>query len=218
MSRCGKKTTRRVVAVPIVLALVLVATGAVAQEPLVINEVLADPASDWDGDGTVDFKGDEWIEIRNVGPDPVDLSAYFLRDDTGDEPHLRLSGTLAPDAVKVFYGSEAVAWQAANGLSTTGFSLNNGGDIVRLLREIPGSTELELMYVIHYEDHMAEDDRSNGWNLGVFDWLLFDALSPYSGTLEPGGTGCAPTPGLPNECGLVPNESTSFGAVKSLYR
>ena len=68
-----------------ILFLIIGFGGAVAQvdDPLVINEVLADPASDWDGDGTVDFKGDEWIEVLNNGTEPINLSDYFLRDDLG---------------------------------------------------------------------------------------------------------------------------------------
>ncbi len=195
------------------------AGGALAQEPIILHEILADPASDWNGDGIVDFKGDEWIEVRNVGPDVIDLSTYWLRDDTGDEPHLQLFGMIAPNEVAVFYGSDAVAWQASHGMTTTGFSLNNTGDVVRLLRTIEGSTELELMYVAHYEDHMAEDDRSNGYNPNLFDWELFDALNPYSGSLLPGGTGCPPTPGRLNTCeGVVANEATNFGALKAIYR
>jgi len=205
-----------------VLALALLTLGAglvQAQEPLIINEVLADPASDWNGDGSVDYKGDEWIEVRNVGPDVIDMSTYWLRDDTGDEPHLQLFGLIKPGDVAVFYGSDAVAWQAANGYATTGFSLNNGGDLVRLLRTIPGSTELELMFVIHYEDHMAEDDRSSGWNLEMSDWELFDGLNPYTGSLPPVVNGCEPTPGLPNACGgMVADEAISFGDIKAVYR
>ena len=195
------------------------AGGAAAQEPLIINEILADPASDWDGDGTIDFKGDEWIEVINVGDTTIDLSTYWLRDDTGTENHLQLSGMLPRGEVAVFYGSQAVAWQASQGLSTTGFSLNNDGDVVRLLRTIPGSPDFELMYVAHYEDHLAEDDRSCGWNFDMNDWELFDALLPYTGSLVPGGNGCAPTPGLPNICtSQVATEALTYGAVKAMYR
>ena len=199
--------------------LMLTVGGAVAQEPIILNEILADPATDWDGDGTVDFKNDEWIEVMNVGPDVIDLATYWLRDDTGDEPHLQLYGLINPGEVAVFYGSESVAWQAAQGVSTVGFSLNNSGDVVRLLRTIPGSAELELMFVAHYEDHMAEDDRSSGFNLNLYDWDLFDAMLPYTGTLLPAGNGCAPTPGAPNICPApVANEAASFGAVKAIFR
>lgn len=204
------------------VCLVLTVFGAVgvrAQEPIIINEVLADPASDWDGDGAVNYKSDEWIEVLNVSVDTVDLATYWVRDATGTDPHMQLYGLIGPGEAAVFYGSEAMAWQAANGVSTTGLSLNNGGDVVQLLRSIPGGSGLELMYSVHYEAHMAVDDRSNGWNVDRNDWQLFDALLPYNGSLLPAGNGCGPTPGLPNVCGIsVPTEASSFGTVKSLFR
>ena len=88
----------------VILLLALTVAGVQAQEPLIINEVLADPASDWNGDGAVDFKGDEWVEVRNVGPDVIDMSTYWLRDDTGDEPHLQLFGLIEPGDVNNFGG------------------------------------------------------------------------------------------------------------------
>jgi len=202
--------------------LLLTVGGAVqawAQEDIIINEVLADPATDWDGNGSVNYKDDEWFEVLNVSANVVDLATYWVRDATGVDPHMQLHGLIAPGAVAVFYGSDAVAWQSANGHSTTGLSLNNGGDVVQLLRTVPGSTALELMYSVHYEAHMAVDDRSNGWNIDRNDWQLFDAMLPYTGALLPAGNGCAPTPGAANECGTsVPNEATSFGTLKSLFR
>lgn len=32
-----------------------------------INELLADPVTDWDGDASVGSKTDEWLEIVNIG-------------------------------------------------------------------------------------------------------------------------------------------------------
>lgn len=201
------------------LLITLAASTAWAQDPLIINEILADPASDWNGDGSVDFKADEWVEVRNDGPDVIDLSNYYLRDDTGDEPHLQLFGLLKGGDVAVFYGSDAMAWQAANGYSTTGLSLNNGGDVVRLLRAGSGAGNLELIYLMGYQDHEAEDDRSSGWNEGMNDWQLFDAMNPYAGSLEPAGNGCPPSPGMPNVCGdTVADEAISFGEAKAVYR
>ena len=197
--------------------------GADAQvdDPVVINEVLADPASDWDGDGAVDFKGDEWVEILNNGDEPVNLSDYFLRDLLGEEPHLRLSGVLDPGETAVFYGSQAVAWQQEMGMSTSGFSLNNGGDFVQLLRIYEGQNgpAFELMFSISYDDHEAEDDRSCGFNTEMSDWLLFDGINPYGGDQDPIGTGCSPTPGVLNICQIiVPVQARSFGEVKAVYR
>ncbi len=37
---------------------------------VLLNEVLADPITDWSGDGIIDFKNDEWIEIANGGSAP----------------------------------------------------------------------------------------------------------------------------------------------------
>jgi hypothetical protein len=203
------------------LLLALGASGVFAQEHIILNEVLADPASDWDGDGTVDFKGDEWIEVRNVGPEPIDLSVYYIRDGLGEDMDFRLSGILDPEGTAVFFGSDAVAWQTEMGLTTTGFSLNNGGDRIELNRpyDTAEGTGWELMWVIVYKDHEAEDDRSAGFNMEVGDWVLFDANDPYSGTLEPLGTGCAPTPGAANLCGgQVPLQRHSFGEMKLLFR
>jgi hypothetical protein len=206
-----------------VLFLVLGLAGAHAQvdDPILINEVLADPSSDWDGDGAIDFKGDEWIEILNNSTDPVNLSDYFLRDGLGDDPHLQLSGVLDPGGTAVFYGSEAVAWQTDMGMTTSGFSLNNGGDLVQLVREFtgPDGPDWELIFAISYDDHEAEDDRSCGFNTELSDWLLFDAINPYGGDLEPVGSGCAPSPGEPNTCqDQVGVETHSFGQMKLIYR
>ena len=106
-------------------------------------------------------------------------------------------------------------------MTTSGFSFNNGGDIIQLLRVFQGveGPEFELMYAVGYDDHEAEDDRSCGWNADASDWILFDAMNPYGGSKEPVGTGCAPSPGDPNVCrDQVPVQPRSLGAVKALYR
>lgn len=188
---------------------------------LIINEVLADPARDWNGDGVVDAKGDEWIELRNISTVPLDLSTYYLRDGSGETPDLQLSGTIDPDEHAIWFGSDSVAWQAANGLSTTGFALNNTGDTVQLIRSIPGTSpvQYELVFAVAISDHEADDDRSSGFDWTHTTWQLFDAMFPYTGTLVPVGSGCAPSPGAPNQCGgQVPTEAASFGTLKATYR
>ena len=84
-------------------ALVLAALAAAGggRAAIVINEVLADPARDWDGDGTVDVRGDEWIEVLNTGPVTEDLTAYWVRDDAAGAPRLNLFGMLEPGATAV---------------------------------------------------------------------------------------------------------------------
>ena len=205
----------------LILAGVAGGASALEDEIIIINEVLGDPASDWDGDGAVDFKLDEWIEVLNTGSDPLDLSDYFIRDILGEEPHLRLSGVIDPGETAVFYGSDAVAWQTANGMTTSGLSINNSGDTLQLLRILQGAAgpEFELVFAVGIADHEAEDDRSGGFNDDASGWILYDAINPYGGSQEPLGTGCAPSPGDPNICrGQVAVEARSFGAVKAVFR
>ena len=53
---------------------------------LFINEIMADPASDWDGDGAYQYRDDEWVEIINTGPEAVDLAGHGLRDAASTTP------------------------------------------------------------------------------------------------------------------------------------
>lgn len=202
--------------------LLAVALGAVLSTPataaLLLSEILGDPARDWNGSGAVDARDDEWLEVLNTGPDPVDLADYYFRDALGADPHLRLSGQLAAGAVRVFYGSDAAAWQTAQGLTVTGLSLNNAGDTVELHRGVPGEPGSQLVDVYIYGDHEAEDDRSSA-RLSDGSWIVYDYYLPYTGSLTPGGSGCAPSPGAVNECsGNVAGERASWGALKVDYR
>jgi hypothetical protein len=183
-----------------------------------LNEILADPNSDWDGSGAVDSKADEWLEITNVGDTPVDLGAYRITDESaGTDWRFALSGTLAPGEVRVFYGSAVVAWQQANGVSAFGLSLNNSGDTVYLYRVAGADTTVVDSYA--YVTNEVKDDRSVGrLPNGTGAWVLFDALNPYTGTSPPVATGCMPSPGLPADCHTTPTEVSTWGSVKSQYR
>lgn len=205
-------------AAPLVLGALLCAAVPAAAD-LIINELLADPARDWDGDGQVSAVGDEWVEVYNRGPEALDLSGYRLRDGTGGEYHLVLGGQLPAGEAAVFYGSDALAWQAALGLTATGLSLNNAGDIVELLFVGELDATGTVVHSVAYLDHEAEDDRSSGWGYDSGGWCLFDGLNPYGGTQWPGSSGCDPTPGTINFCtSSVPVHEVSWDQVKALYR
>lgn len=49
------------------------------QETVIMTEVLADPKSDWNGDGSID-DGDEFVEFFNTGTQPVSLAGWVLQD------------------------------------------------------------------------------------------------------------------------------------------
>ncbi|NIM19069.1 MAG: hypothetical protein GTO51_01645 [Candidatus Latescibacteria bacterium] len=189
-------------------------TSSFAQ--LRLNEILADPASDWDGDGEVGSKADEWVEIINVGTTVIDLSKYRLTDLSGSYNwRYAFSGTLGPAEIAVVYGSEVVRWQSENGISTYGLSLNNSGDTVYLYEVSVSDTVEADRYA--YLSHEVLDDRAVGRRPdGTGDWVIFDGLNPYSGTKPPPATGCNPSPGMPVSC-ATPVEKITWGIVKTLY-
>jgi hypothetical protein len=199
------------------ILLLVMQTTALAQ--VLLSEILADPASDWNGNGEVHYRDDEWIEVTNYGVQAIDLSAYFVRDALGEEPHLNLSGTLPAGESALFLGSDAVAWQQATGVGSGGLSLNNGGDAVELLVDESGNGDLVRVDSYVYQEHEAEDDRASGRLPDTRLWALFDGLNPYSGIHDPPGTGCFPSPGTPNDCvPLVDIEPRTWGALKAGFR
>lgn len=185
-----------------------------------LNEVMADPARDWDGSGTYSYRDDEWVEIVNPGPGALTLDGCFLADEAGGLVY-GFSGTLAEGGVQVVYGSQAVAWEAANDETATGLRLGNDGDTVQLMQRVGASTVVVDSFT--YNTYEAEDDRSSGrLPDGASNRMLFDSLNLYSGTIVPLGTGLPPTPGARNDGGAVdppttPAEVTTWGYVKALY-
>jgi hypothetical protein len=180
-----------------------------------LNEILADPASDWDGDSVTGSKEDEWVEIANTGGSSVDLSAFRLTDlSAGTDFRFALSGTLGPGQVRVIFGSEVVAWQQANGVGAFGLSLNNSGDTVYLY-SISG-TDTSVVDSYAYATNQVKDDRAVGrMPNGTGAWVIFDGLNPYTGT-EYTATGCIPSPGSGTDC-ATPTQDMSWGRVKSQY-
>jgi hypothetical protein len=199
----------------LILALLLPISTARAQ--IVINEIMSAPARDWNGDGEIDFKNDEWVEILNAGTAPVDLTGLYLKDATGDAYHYGFSGTLMPGEVMLVLGSDSVAWQAANDAGSTGLSLNNGGDTLELWRDVEFPRVLEVVDMVPIPAHAAGSDRAMGRLPDSLEWALFDELNPYTGDLIPLGTLCSPSPGELNVCSVVPAEDSSFGHLKSLH-
>ena len=111
---------------------------------------MADPARDWDGDFTYNFRDDEWVEIVNVGSVAVSLDGYRLAsaDTTW---RYEFSGMLDPGGVRVVYGSESHEWERTFGHPAFGLRLNNSlrcrrlqtrRIVERVLRIVPGAIPL----------------------------------------------------------------------------
>jgi hypothetical protein len=197
--------------------IVTVSLSPACRAQIVINEILADPATDWDGDGNVNLRDDEWIEVANIGDTPIDLSAYLVADgEEGPVWRYGFAGLLGPGEVRVVFGSESKAWEQANGFPVYSLSLNNGGDRLVLFRIIGTDTVLVDEYT--YADQAAEDDRSVGREAGtVGTWSIFDALNPCPASCDPPGNGCVPTPGSTNEC-ITSARTESWSRIKTIYR
>ncbi len=203
----------------LVAALAVIACGpppARADSPLVLNEILAGPARDWDGSGAYSSRDDEWIELVNVGATALDLAGYLITD--GDSiPRYALGGTLGPGGHLLVTGRMSYDWERAAGYPAYGLSLGNSGDSAILWRVVGPDTVAVDAYT--YKSHEAAADRSVGRSPdGTGGWILFDALDPYTGSLTPGGTGCDPSPGAVNVCNDTPVRPVTWGRVKTLYR
>jgi hypothetical protein len=185
---------------------------------LCLNEIMADPASDWDGDGTYHFRDDEWVELYNDGPDAVDLGDFGLSNDGGLWTYgFEAGDILGSGEARVIFGSQSVVWQAAHGHHQYGFRMSNDGDTVLLWEFAAGDTLLVDSY--SFNTYEADDDRSTGRNPdGIGEWEIFDALNPYSGGTPPPGNGLPPSPGWPN-AGEPPVrlDACTWGSVKGLF-
>jgi hypothetical protein len=195
---------------------VLVSSRPAAAAPDVrLGEILAGPSRDWDGNGTFSSRDDEWIEIVNGGSASADLTPYFVTD--GDSiPRFGFTGSLAPGVVLLVTGGMSVAWEHATAHPAFGLSLGNSGDQVMLWKVTGSDTTLVDSYA--YKSHEAAADRAVGRTPDGSEWKLEDGLNPYTGTTLPTGTGCPPTPGEPNSCGITPTVKSSWGRVKAFYR
>jgi len=209
--------TRRLIGlITLFLAVFLAHAGAAACD-VRVNEFCAGPGRDWDANGTFSARDDEWIELVNTGLVPVDLSIYMISDA---DSTIRWGGTglMNPGEHRVVFGSDAVTWQHDNGRTVAGFSLANAGDGVKLWQVQGADTVLVEGYT--YRAHEAATDRAVGRNPdGTGEtWSLFDGLNPYTGTLDPRGTACNPTPHSPNQCDTTPADNSTWGRIKATYR
>lgn len=117
---------------------------------IIINEVLADPAvgegGDANQDGSRSASQDEFVELANVGDDPVDIGGWQLGDDEGIGFTFPEGYVLEPrDIIAVFgggdvsnvpgYDSDPLVTRVFQADSTVGNGLANGGDIIILLSD-----------------------------------------------------------------------------------
>jgi hypothetical protein len=134
---------------PMLLA-VMLAGHLPAQASLIVNEILADPASgpagDANGDGIRNGSQDEFIELVNVSDTSLDIGGWTISDLTGMRHRFDPGATiLSQMAVVVFGGGTPTGlFGGAQVLmaSSGSLGLNNGGDEIRLLDAMSSMIDL----------------------------------------------------------------------------
>lgn len=104
-------------------------------QDLIINEILADPGTndgDANNDGTINTSEDEFIELYNVGTQPLDISGYTMEDGYTTRHTFPAQTTIGSGEFFVLFGGGSVDNFNGNSQvsSTGGLGLNNGGDDV----------------------------------------------------------------------------------------
>jgi hypothetical protein len=214
-SRGFARAVRTALAVVLTAPLFLAHAGAAVCD-VRLNEIMPAPGKDWDGNALFSARDDEWVELVNTSALTLDLSQYFITD-ADSTIRWAGAGTIAPNEHRVVYGSDAVLWQHDHGRAIAGLSLANAGDTVRLWQAAGADTLLIESYT--FDAHQAGTDRAIGRmpdGAGT-EWQLFDGLDPYTGSLEPKGNGCNPTPKLTNACDLSPATPSTWGRLKAQY-
>jgi Lamin Tail Domain/Secretion system C-terminal sorting domain len=101
---------------------------------IVINEILADPDEDTNGDNVLDTKDDEFIEFVNNNGSDVDISGWQIFDQVNSN-HTFQEGTIVPDgeSIVVFGGGNPSGIPGLVQVSSDGdLSLNNSNETIAL--------------------------------------------------------------------------------------
>ncbi len=156
---------------------------------VVIDEILADPASgpegDANGDGVRDSKADEFVELLNLGPEPVDIGGWMLSDDdVSEEKRFRFpEGTiLEPGERAVVFGGEepvGIPGPVFTDDGSIGNGLTNSGDVVLLIDPAFSDTVALVGYRTEGDLNAALARQEGG------DYTPHDAF-PGNGRFSPG--------------------------------
>ncbi len=114
---------------------------------LMVNEVLVDPPEGFDAnrDGAWSARGDELVELVNVGDAPLDLAGVTLADRALVRVTFGPGVVLAAGRALVVYGGAAPALPGVVTVASDGLFLNNDGDAI-YLRRPDGAVLAELTW------------------------------------------------------------------------
>jgi hypothetical protein len=174
-----------------------------------LNEMLADPpdgeAGDANRDGIRDSADDEFIEIVNCGPDPIDVSGWKLADATSVRHVFPDTGSviMSGEFVTVFGGGAPSGFAGkVFTASSGGLGLTNAGDAISLLDRAGALVDIHSYGGEGNKNQamMRHPDCSGDWVLPS-DVGLGYAFTPQAS--NGGGNAVAPT---------------TWGTIKGLYK
>ncbi|MGB3800337.1 MAG: lamin tail domain-containing protein [Lewinella sp.] len=160
---------------------------------VVINEVLAAPAHDANGDGVIN-PGDEFVEIYNAGQAPYDLSAHTVHDgsNSGSRFTFPAGSALAPAESFVVFASGPDASSlpefCRTGTASGFLGLNDDSAESVILRNADGKVVAQANF----------DDAPDGESLTLYpDGNLAGGYQPHTTVDGAAASVCTPAVGLP---------------------
>lgn len=156
----------------------------VSAQSLIINEIMASNSSTI-ADPTGDYA--DWIELYNPSAVQVDLSGYFISDNSAQPTKFQL-----PSGLVINPNSHLILWASSDpsrGVSQLGFSLSASGEFVGLYKP-DGVTVIDSISFGRQFTDVAWGRQSDG----AGNWYFLNPATPgatnnistaYSGVLEP---------------------------------
>ena len=190
------------------LVLLLLPLYSLAQNryDVVIDEIMADPTPQ------ISLPSNEWIELKNVSANPVNLQNWRIGDATsqsGPMPNF----ILQPDSFVIICTGSAVAAMQAYGrvISVTSFpSLDNDGDQL-YLKSSTGLTIHAVSYSLSWYQNAVKSD--GGWTLEMIDTKNpCGGLNNWKASNDTRGG----SPGVKNSVDAT-NTDQTFPSVKNAY-
>ena len=190
------------------LILFLVPLYSLAQNryDVVIDEIMPDPTPQ------ISLPSNEWIELKNVSANPINLQNWRIGDLTGQSGPMP-NFILQPDSFVIVCTGSAVAAMQVYGrvISVTSFpSLDNDGDQL-FLKNNAGLTVHAVNYSLSWYQNAVKSD--GGWTLEMIDTKNPCAgISNWKASIDVKGG----SPGTKNSVD-APNNDQSVPSVKNAF-
>ena len=173
---------------------------------VVIDEIMADQTPQ------IGLPSNEWLELKNVSANPINLQNWRIGDATGQSGPIP-NFVLQPDSFVIVCTGSAVAPMQVYGrvISVTSFpSLDNEGDQL-FLKSNTGLTIHAVSYSLSWYRNAVKSD--GGWTLEMIDTKNpCSGISNWKASTDPRGG----SPGIKNPVDAVNNDQ-SAPSIKNAY-